>query len=60
MRQFIDSHYSSLVGLALIIAGSVLCVRDGSPHSEELGEKLLACGLLALNLNRSSAGDPQE
>jgi glucose dehydrogenase len=57
MRAFLDDHFAQLLGLALIVAGSALCILDGSPHSEQLGEQLLACGLLAVNLNRAPADD---
>jgi len=57
MRAFLDGHFSQLLGLGLIVAGVVLCIRDGSPHSEQIGEQLLACGLLAVQLNRPSAGE---
>jgi hypothetical protein len=56
VRQFINDHFSSLLGVALIGLGVTLCIKDGSLHSGELGEQLLACGLLAVNVARPPAG----
>jgi hypothetical protein len=55
VRDFLEVHFGSLLGVALVAAGVALCILDGSPHSGELGEKLIACGLLAISLRGATA-----
>lgn len=50
----LETHYSSLIGLALLAIGALLCIVHSCPHGEQLGQQLLACGLLALNLRALS------